>query len=110
MHRDHIPADGGMLFSYPSPRPLHFWMKNCLVDMDLIFLDASGTVVANHRMTIEPARGNQENESDYHNRLKRYSSGDPAQFAIELQAGQVQRLGLKPGDRIALPDEARITR
>ncbi|MHC4910801.1 MAG: DUF192 domain-containing protein, partial [Planctomycetota bacterium] len=30
-----IPADGGMLFVFTRSRILSFWMKGCVVDMDL---------------------------------------------------------------------------
>jgi hypothetical protein len=44
--------DGGMLFVFPEPRMLSFWMYECLIDIDVIFLDASGTVTAIHRMPV----------------------------------------------------------
>jgi hypothetical protein len=38
--------------------------------------------------------------SSYEMRLERYRSVKPAQFAIELKAGSIKRLGLEPGQII----------
>jgi uncharacterized membrane protein (UPF0127 family) len=102
MERESIPPDGGMLFVFPEVRTRWFWMKNCVVDIDLIFLDGRGTVTATHRMTIEPPRRESEGEFDYETRLQRYPSRYPAQFAIELEAGSIDRLGVKVEDQIEL--------
>jgi uncharacterized membrane protein (UPF0127 family) len=96
MHRESIAKDGGMLFVFPNAAPRSFWMKNCLTDMDLLFLDGAGYVVAIHQMTVEPP-----NTPDHE--LPGYPSGRPAQFAIELQAGMADKTGVKVGDRITLP-------
>jgi len=102
MGRREIPPRGGMLFVFPDEAPRAFWMKNCLVDMDLAFLDASGRVVSTHRMRVEPPRGPGESEAAYEARLRHYASGAPARFAIELRAGSLARLGLDPGEAVDL--------
>ena len=104
MERTSIPADGGMLFVFPEPGMRSFWMKNCVIDMDLIFLDARGRVTATHRMKAEPPRRDDETELAYEARIRRtdYSSGWPAQFAIELQAGMLDQLDIGVEDKIPL--------
>ena len=102
MFRDSIDERGGMLFVFPDDVPRTFWMRNCLVDMDLLFLDARGRIVAIHEMQMEPLRRPQESESAYLNRLRRYPSGAPARFAIELRAGTARALGLRVGSRVDL--------
>lgn len=102
MHRDSIDANGGMLFIYPRAAMRSFWMANCKVDIDILFLDAKGKIVALHRMKAEPLRGEYESETAYHARLKRYSSRRAAQFAIELKAGTIDRLELKVGQIIEM--------
>ncbi len=94
--REHIADDGGMLFVFPSARELAFVMRRCLVPIDLIYLDPTGRIVALHAMTVEPY-----DRSDAE--LKKYRSGWPAQFAIELQAGMIDQLSLKTGQLIQLP-------
>jgi uncharacterized membrane protein (UPF0127 family) len=102
MHRTEVPADGGMLFVFPESEVRSFWMGNCLVDIDVIFLDPRGRVTAVHRMKAQPPRRADESEADYDRRMPRYWSAYPAQFAIELKAGTLDRLGVKVEDRIDL--------
>jgi uncharacterized membrane protein (UPF0127 family) len=102
MHRTEIPKDGGMLFVFPDSILRSFWMKNCLIPMDLIFLDSRGTITATHEMPIEDPQNEAESEWEYDNRLSHYWSNSPARFAIELQSGSIKRLGLKVNERIAL--------
>lgn len=96
MHRASLPADGGMLFVFPDNSVRGFWMKNCLIDLDIIFLDGLGYVTAVHTMTAPPPDVPDE-------RLPTWSSGKPAQFAIEINAGLADELGVEVGQRIDLP-------
>ncbi len=102
MARTEIPADGGMIFIFPEPAIRSFWMGYCLTDIDLIFLDPNGRVTAVHRMTEESPRREGESEPAYRARLRDYPSLYPAQFAIELQAGAIDRLGIGFDDKIEL--------
>ena len=102
MHREEIPQHGGMLFVFPDAIERSFWMKNCFVNIDLIFLDSRGTVTATYSMLIEPPQDDNESEWEYESRLKHYWSNGPAMFAIELAEGSIQRLGLRVNDQIAL--------
>lgn len=107
-YRDSFPDaegydGGGMLFVFPEPEVLQFWMYECLIDIDVIFLDAQGTVTAVHRMPAESPRREGESFAEYDRRLPRYSSRVPAQFAIELPAGSIDRLNVQVDQRIDLP-------
>jgi len=109
MYRTDIPDHGGMLFVFPDSqvRVQQFWMGHCLVDMDIIYLDGMGTVTATHQMKAEPAQRADESDDDYKLRMPDYSSAYPAQFAIELKAGSLDRLKVSVDDRIKL-DTARL--
>lgn len=98
--RESIPEDGGMLFIFPKSERRVFWMFDTLIDLDIIFVDPLGFVTAIHTMPAEPPRGANEPVSVYQNRLKRYSSNTPAQFALEFRAGTVAKLGIKPNDKL----------
>ena len=100
MGRTEIPPRGGMLFAFPDDAPRAFWMKNCLIDIDIAFLDSRGAVVSTHRMRAEPPRRPDEPEAAYEARLRRYPSRAPARFAVELRAGALAQLGLDPGDPV----------
>ncbi len=102
MNRKKIDDDGGMIFIYKRARVRSFWMKNCLVDIDILYLDSRGRIVSMHKMKKEPPRGENESVVDYERRLKRYPSRRPAQFIIELKPGSIDRLKPKVGQTIEL--------
>lgn len=98
--RDTLAETGGMLFVSDTMSHRAFWMKGCRFDLDLIYLDAEGVVVATHRMKMEKPRQRSESEVAYYDRLPTYDSGKPAQFVLELAAGQIDFLGLQVGDKL----------
>ncbi len=100
--RTSISPDGGMLFIFPESQIQCLWMANCLVEMDVIFLDSQTRVTAIHRMKVEPPRSPYEDNAAYENRLPLYSSGRSAKFAVELAAGTLDRLGIRVDSRINL--------
>lgn len=91
MHRTSIEPDAGMLFIFTDDKPRTFWMKNTLIPLDIIFLDADGTVQ-------NVAQGERMVESGYH-------SLRPARMVLELNVGWCAQHGLKAGDVIDMPDE-----
>jgi uncharacterized membrane protein (UPF0127 family) len=100
MGRKSIDDHGGMLFIYPASGILSFWMANCVIDIDLIFLDSHGRIVSMEKMKAEPPRQSGETQAAYESRLKRYVSRRPAHLAIELKAGSIEQLKLKTGQVI----------
>lgn len=109
--RTELAPDGGMLFSFPRSDERYFVMRDCFIDIDIIFLDGAGNVTATHHMPAEPPRGEGEGEvGDYLNRayasrLKRYGSRYAAKYAIEIPGGALETLDVNPGDRIDLDTE-----
>ena len=102
MDRTALPEDGGMLFIFPDTDYRSFWMANCLIDIDILFLDDRGTISAAHEMKVEPPRTAQESQFAYEGRLRNYESVYPARFAIELPAGSIERLSVKPNQQLKL--------
>jgi len=49
MFRENL--EGGMLFIYNSENLRRFWMKNTLIPLDIIFIDADNIVTIVHRAT-----------------------------------------------------------
>lgn len=104
--RTHIDDDGGMIFVFPRPQLLDFVMRDCLIPIDIIYTDPTGRVLQTHAMKIEAPRGPGEGlpgdlrNPKYEARLTKYPSKYPAQFAIELKAGTIEKLGVKEGDKL----------
>ena len=103
---ERIADDGGMIFIFPDVQVRGFWMKDCVTDMDIVYLDHLGYVTAVHTMRKELPRGAEEPQSIYEARLPRYSSVLPAQFAIELRAGRAKELGIAVQQKLVLDLEA----
>ena len=92
MHRTSLGADAGMLFLFADDRPRTFWMRNTLIPLDIIFLDADGTV--QNVTTGEPGV-----------EVPGYMSRRPARLVLELNGGWAAAHGLKAGDRIEISPE-----
>lgn len=92
MERDSMPADHGMIFVFPGERVREFWMKNTRFALDIIFIDARGRIVSMAQMK----------PYDLHTT----SSIDPAKYAIELNKGEIQKCGVKVGDKLDIPAAA----
>ncbi len=109
--RTHIEPDGGMIFLFTTPHTTAFVMRDCPIDIDIIYLDQYGKVLASHQMKAEPPRDASKGEGAvgefgndvYEKRLKPYPSRNPSQFVIELKGGTLPSLNIKEGDKIDLP-------
>jgi uncharacterized membrane protein (UPF0127 family) len=87
MYRKSLPENGGMLFPYPTPRELSFWMANTPLPLDIGFFDAQGTLREIHRLMpydTNPVR----------------SRGQNLQFALEMPQGWFAKHGLFQGQRL----------
>ncbi len=89
MGREHIPDDYAMLFVFPTESPRSFWMKGTLIPLDILFLDSDGVVVDVQTMTPQPGAADSE--------LIVYRSAAPARYALEMNAGLAEALGVEPG-------------
>ena len=87
MHRAELADDRGMLFDFKRDRMISMWMRNTFIPLDMLFLSKNGEV-----MTII------ENTTSHSERS--LSSRVRVRSVLELAAGTVQRLGIKPGDRV----------
>ncbi|EKD83119.1 MAG: hypothetical protein ACD_39C00873G0001, partial [uncultured bacterium] len=96
MFFESMQKDEGMLFVYDSPRIMSFWMKNTRIPLDLVFfsdnLEINGWI-----KNMQPGYGLPERN------LPSYVSELPAQYALELNAGSIDSLKLKLGDRLEIP-------
>ena len=87
-----IPDTYAMLFVYDAEAQLSFWMKGTLISLDILFLDSHGVVVDVQTMTPQIGAPNSE--------LLIYTSAGPARYALEMNAGLAEALGVVPGDAV----------
>ncbi|MBM4051633.1 MAG: DUF192 domain-containing protein [Planctomycetes bacterium] len=104
--RDRVRRHRGMLFVMPYSREQGFWMIDCLVPIDIAFMNEQGVVTAVHTMKTEPPQRADESRGAYEVRLPRYPSGAKARYAIELAAGEFARLGIAKGSEIKVDWQA----
>ena len=96
MFRRDLPAGQGMLFIYPGPQPVSFWMRNTLIPLDMVFVDARGVIRHIH------ANARPLDETP----IPGAAVGDPDPdrlMVLEIAGGEAARLGLQPGMVLAHP-------
>jgi len=93
MNRNSLEANSGMFFIFPDEKSRSFWMKDTLVSLDMIFISKNGRI--NEIITQEPCP---ENEI-----CQVYESKSPAQYVLEINAGQAEKWNVITGDIVELP-------
>lgn len=94
MGRSEAPLGTGMLFRFEQPGRHSFWMFNCLIPLDIIWLEQDGTVV-HVGERLPPCSGPAET-------CPQYEPPRPASLVLEIQAGSARALGIVPGARLLL--------
>jgi uncharacterized membrane protein (UPF0127 family) len=87
MFRTDVPADGGMLFDWGISRESQMWMKNTLVPLDMVFINADGTIHAIAEDTVPQS-------------LAVVDSHGPVRATLELQGGLTAKLDIRVGDTV----------
>ena len=90
MFRRQLAEDAGMLFDYKQPTMATMWMRNTLIPLDMLFVDAQGRIVNIHERAVP--------QSD-----DVIAAAAPVRAVIELNGGTAARLGIEPGDRVQHP-------
>jgi uncharacterized membrane protein (UPF0127 family) len=90
MFRRSLAPDAGMLFDYKQPTAATMWMRNTLIPLDMLFVDARGKIV-NIQLRAVP-------QSD-----DVIAAVAPVRAVIELNGGTTERLGIAPGDQVEYP-------
>ncbi len=88
MYRDVLAPNQGMLFVYPGPQIISFWMKQTLIPLDILFFDREGRLVQSFK-NVQPCRISP---------CKTYTNTEPAQYVLELPAGSAKRIRLTAGN------------
>jgi uncharacterized protein len=87
MFRKSVAPDEGMLFDWGFPRPSQMWMRNTLVSLDMVFINADGTI----RSIAENATPRS---------LAVIESRGPVRATLEIAAGTTAKLDIRVGDTV----------
>ena len=87
MYRDKMKENQGMLFIFAKEQMQSFWMKNTIIPLDIIFINAKKKIV-----------NIQKNTTPYS--LDSYPSIAPAKYVLEVNAGFTGKYKIEPGDKI----------
>jgi uncharacterized protein len=79
-----------MLFDYKKPTAATMWMRNTLIPLDMLFVDAKGRIVNIQQRAIP--------QSD-----DLIAAAAAVRAVIELNGGTAGRLGIVPGDQVVHP-------
>ena len=82
-----LAADRGMLFPLERPGVMRMWMKDTLIPLDMLFIDASGRIVYLRE------RATPESEAII-------STPIAVKAVLELAGGECSALGIRVGDQV----------
>jgi uncharacterized membrane protein (UPF0127 family) len=94
MYRTRLAEDGAMLFDLGLREDHKFWMHNTCIPLDLLYIDEDGLIVGiveNAPTLNDDARG----------------VGCPSLYVLEVNAGWARRHGVKAGQHLSIPPEAK---
>lgn len=91
MYRKSMSDKQGMLFLFEFMEEQSFWMHNTYISLDIIYL--------NDKLEVVSIQKNAPPQSD-----KPLPSGKPAQYVLEINGGLSDKLGIKPGYKVAWQD------
>jgi uncharacterized membrane protein (UPF0127 family) len=89
MFRRSLDSRAGMLFLFPEPAQLAFWMKNTFIPLDMVFVSSDWRVVG----SVENVPPQTE--------TPRQVSGE-SQYVLEFVAGTVKRIGVEQGAKVLI--------
>ncbi len=90
MNRPQLGRFDGMIFVYDKPQPVNFWMRNTLIPLDMVFINANGIVERVHENAVPldetPIFG-----------------GSNIKYVLEINGGMAKALQIEPGAEVRHP-------
>ena len=86
-----------MLFLMGHPGPHMFWMKGCLVPLDMVFIDSEGIATSVHHNVPPPVSHKPGSDITI---SRRRGSGI---YVLEMAGGSAKKLNITTGTRVILP-------
>jgi hypothetical protein len=82
-----LAPDAGMLFPQDTPRVMTMWMKNTLIPLDMLFIDAHGRIVCLLERTVPQS-------------LELLRCDRPVRAVLEIGGGEAAKRGIAKGDAV----------
>jgi hypothetical protein len=92
MFRESLAPDRGMLFVHTSSGRYSYWMFQCLIPLDIVWLDAAKRIVEISANT-PPCKGGAKS-------CPSYGGNYDALYVLEIAGGMARKYGLDTGDSI----------
>lgn len=101
MFRKELAPDAGMIFLFDRPGFYPFWMANCFISLDIIWLDKDARIVSMAE-SVPPCRLPDCNPPCYSPSCPNYApkEGTEALYVVEVVPGFAKQHKLKVGDRV----------
>jgi len=87
MYRDSMAENRAMLFIFSDSQERSFWMKNTIMPLDIIYVNAKKQIITTQKNAVPYSEDS-------------VPSNGPAQYVVEVNAGFCDRHSIKPGDHI----------
>jgi len=87
MYRDSMAENHAMLFVFPDEDERSFWMKNTIIPLDIIYVNAKNQIITTQKNAVPYSEDS-------------IPSNGPAKYVVEVNAGFCERHSVKPGDHI----------
>lgn len=99
MHRSSLPTYGGMFFVFPADSMAGFWMKNCEISLDMLFIDEQMKIVdivhrAQPCSEIDPKQ----------EQCPIYNSRYPYRYVLEIKGGTAERNEITLGNIVSIDE------
>ena len=103
MFRETLAEQHGMLFVFERPGFYPFWMQNCRIALDILWLDDKFTVVSMAE-SVPPCRLPNCDPPCASGACPSYApaQGTTARYVVEVSAGFSRRHGVRAGQTIAV--------
>jgi len=90
MFREKLDLNKGMLFVFENEGEYSFWMKNTLINLDIIWINKDKEVVFISK-NVQPCNSNS---------CLIFNPDKKAQYILELNGGVTDKIGLNVGDKV----------
>lgn len=93
MFRDKLDMDRGMLFIHSSPGKYPYWMYQCRIPLDILW-------IGSNRSVVEISANTPPCPSKIASECPNFGGQQEAAYVLELAGGAAAKYGIKTGDTI----------